>query len=170
MRGMNRSIRLALWLTGLLCCLAITCLAQEPDDQKDKPSEGFADTLERMKIKRQVEEHKKLVKSAHQAEEIAGRLHEDVANNKLRAPAEKKLKEIEKAAKQIRNYVGGNSDEKDFDPPSTLDEAVTQMADTTKLLSEQMDKTSRHLVNANILISASNIMRLVKFLRGYLPQ
>ncbi len=167
MLGRTRSIRLALCLLGFLCVASVSVAAQEPDDKKDQPSEGFADTLERMKIKRAVEEHKKLVKSAHQAAEIAERLHEDVYKEKLLTAAEKKLKEIEKAAKQIRNYVGSSNDEKDFEPPTTLDEAITQTVSTTKLLSEQMDKTSRHLVNATIIVSSSNLLRLIKILRTY---
>lgn len=167
MLGMTGLIRIALCLLVFLCFATISVAAQEPDDKKEAPSEGFADTMERMKIKRAVEEHKKLVKSAHQAAEIAERLPQDVFKAKLLPTAEKKLKEIEKAAKQIRSYVGSSNDEKDFEPPKTLDEAITQTVATTKLLSEQMDKTSRHLVNATIIVSSSNLLRLIKILRTY---
>lgn len=145
--------------------------AQPDDDRKDPPSEGFNDTMRRMAIKRAEEEHKKLVKSSQQAAEIAGRLSQDIQGEKrdmLGPGAQKKLKEIEKAAKQIRNNVGSNNDDKDFATPKNLEDAVTRLTETSKLLSEQMEKTSRHLTSASIIVSASDMLRLIKILREYL--
>ena len=145
--------------------------AQQEDEKKDPPSEGFNDTLRRMAIKRQEEEHKKLVKSSQQAAEIADRLSQDIQGEKrdtLGRGAEKKLKEIEKAAKQIRNNVGGSNDDKEFETPKTLDDAVTRLTDTSKRLSEQMGKTSRHITSATIIVSASDMLRLIKILRTYI--
>lgn len=145
--------------------------AQQEEEKKDPPSEGFNDTMRRMAIKRAEEEHKKLVKSSQQAAEIAGRLNQDIQGEKrdtLGRGAEKKLKEIEKAAKQIRNNVGSNNDDKDFETPKTLEDAVTRLSETSKRLSEQMEKTSRHITSATIIISASDMLRLIKFLRGFI--
>ncbi len=145
--------------------------AQQEEEKKDPPSEGFNDTMRRMAIKRAEEEHKKLVKSSQQAAEIAGRLNQDIQGEKrdtLGRGAEKKLKEIEKAAKQIRNNVGSNNDDKDFETPKTLEDAVTRLSETSKRLSEQMEKTSRHITSATIIISASEMLRLIKFLRGFI--
>jgi isopenicillin N synthase-like dioxygenase len=146
-------------------------LAQQEEEKKEPPSEGFNDTLRRMAIKRQEEEHKKLVKSSQQAAEIAERLSEHVygdKRNKLNRGAEKKLKEIEKAAKQIRNNVGGSNDEKDFETPKNLEDAVTRLTETSKRLSQQMEKTSRHVTSATIIVSASDMLRLIKILRAYI--
>jgi uncharacterized protein YyaL (SSP411 family) len=165
------------WAIGLLLCgLALTLLpasavraqVDRQDEKKEPPSEGFNDTLRRMQIKRAEEEHKKLVKSSQQAAEIASTLHENSNGTKLDAKAEKKLKEIEKAAKQIRNNLGGNSEDKDFVTPKTLDEAIKQLAETSKTLSQQMEKTSRQMISAGVIITSSDVLRLVKILRVYL--
>lgn len=145
--------------------------AQQEEGEKKTPSEGFNDTLVRMRIKREEEVHKKLVKSSQQAAEIAGRLRLHIRGENreyLDRGAEKKLKEIEKAAKQIRSNIGGSSDDKDFETPKTLEDGVTRLADTSQKLSEQMEKTSRHLISASIIVSASDMLRLIKILRTYI--
>lgn len=150
---------------------AMPVSAQQEEDEKKTQSEGFNDTLVRMRIKREEEVHKKLVKSSQQAAEIAGRLKLHIRGENreyLDRGAEKKLKEIEKAAKQIRSNIGGSNDDKDFEAPKTLEDGVTRLADTSQRLSEQMEKTSRHLISASIIVSASDMLRLIKILRTYI--
>jgi flagellar biosynthesis chaperone FliJ len=159
------------WLS-LLFWATTPVLAQTEEEEKKPPrSEGFNDTLVRMKIKREEEAHKKLVKSSQQAADIAERLKQHIqgkSRDRLDRGAEKKLKEIEKAAKQIRNNVGGSNDDDDFEVPKTLEEAVNRLNETSQLLSQQMEKTSRHMISAPIIVSASDMLRLVKILRGYI--
>jgi len=161
----------AMGLLSLLLLASQPVLAQQEEEEKKPPSEGFNDTLVRMKIKREEEVHKKLVKSSQQAAEIAGRLDQHIRGEKrdwLDRGAEKKLKEIEKAAKQIRSNIGGSNDDKDFEIPKTVEEGVTRLAETSKKLSEQMEKTSRHMISAPIIVSASDMLRLIKILREYI--
>lgn len=165
----------ATWfLIGMLglCILASQpAFAQEEEEKKPLPSEGFNDTLVRMRIKREEEMHKKLIKSSQQAADIASRLDQHIQGEKrdlLDRGAEKKLKEIEKAAKQIRGNIGGSNDDKDFVTPKTLEEGVTRLAETSKRLSEQMEKTSRHMISAPIIVSTSDMLRLIKLLREYI--
>ncbi|MFN7928590.1 MAG: hypothetical protein U0Y68_11700 [Blastocatellia bacterium] len=141
---------------------------EKQDEKKEPPSEGFNDTLRRMAIKRAEEEHKKLVKSAQQAADIADTLNENSNGTKLDAKAAKKLHEIEKAAKQIRNNVGSDNGDKDFTPPKTLDEGIKRLAETSKLLKEQMEKTSRQMISAGVIVSANDMLRLIKVLREFL--
>ncbi len=169
-----KSLTWAIWLMLSVLLLAVIgpvstfAQADRQDEKKEPPSEGFSDTLRRMQIKRAEEEHKKLVKSARQAAEIASTLNENSDGAKLDQKAEKKLKEIEKAAKQIRNNIGGSNDDKDFVAPKTLDEAIKQLEETSQTLSQKMEKTSRQMISATIIIPASDMMRLVKILREYL--
>lgn len=170
MKTLNRAICLVLSVLALALVISSPVLAQQEkqDEKKEPPSEGFNDTLRRMQIKRAEEEHKKLVKSAQQAAEIADTLSENSNGSKLDQKAEKKLKEIEKAAKQIRNNIGGNTDEKDFAPPKTLDEGIKRLAETSKTLKDQMEKTSRQMISAAVIVTANDMLRLVKILREYL--
>lgn len=171
MRMFPAMIWTAIVLLSLSLLASQPVLAQQEEEKKDPPSEGFNDTLVRMRIKREEEVHKKLIKSSQQAAEIASRLNQDIQGekrNSLGRGAEKKLKEIEKAAKQIRNSVGGNNDDKDFEAPKNLEEGVARLAETSTRLSQQMEKTSRHMISATIIVSASDMLRLIKILRGYL--
>ena len=105
------------------------------------------------------------------AVEIAERLPENIQGtnkDRLDLGAEKRLKEIEKAAKQIRNSIGGANDDKDFVAPKNLEEAVTRLIDTSKTLSKRMEKTSRHITDATIIVSSSDMLRLIKILREYI--
>ncbi len=155
---------------GLLLFCATFAFAQvsDPDDKKDPPSEGMQDTLNRMKIKRQEVELKKLIKSSEQAYEISQTLSPLIEKESLGKPAEKKLHEIEKAAKQIRNYIGSANKEEEFTPPKNLTEAVENLTESCKKMNEQMEKTSRHVVSAAIIVSSSDVLRLIKILRAYI--
>ncbi len=171
MRMFRWSICTAIGVLALSLLASQPVFGQQEEEKKEPPSEGFNDTLRRMAIKRAEEEHKKLVKSSQQAAEIAERLSQHIQGEKRNAldrGAEKKLKEIEKAAKQIRNNVGGSNDDKDFETPKTLADAVTRLTETSKRLSEQMEKTSRHITSATIIVSASDMLRLIKILRVYI--
>jgi hypothetical protein len=64
---------------------------------------AFRDTLKRMEIKREEDEHRKLVDRAAQIKQAVGALADEAAGSRLARAAEKKLKEIEKSARQIRS-------------------------------------------------------------------
>ena len=159
-----------LLLHGFLILFSTFAFAQaEPEDKKDFPNEGLQDTLNRMKIKRLEIELKKLIKSSEQAYEISQTLTELIDKEALGKPAEKKLHEIDKAAKQIRNHIIGSDNKgEDFTPPKNLAEAVTRLMESCKKMNEQMEKTSRHVVSAAIIISSSDVLRLTKILRTYI--
>lgn len=169
MKALTSPLLYILLPLGLLVCFSSLVFAQiEPDEKKEPPSEGMQDTLNRMKIKRAEIELKKLIKSSEQAYEIAQTISPLIEKETLGKPAEKKLHEIEKAAKQIRNYIGSANKEEEFTPPKNLEEAVDKLTESCKKMNEQMEKTSRHVVSAAIIISSSDVLRLVKILRTYI--
>lgn len=159
-----------LLLTGALAFTPGSAVGQDPTkEERDPPSEGFHDTLRRMQIKRAENEHKKRVEEAKQAAALAASLTEDAKDQQLDRAAEKKLRDIEKAAKRIRSDAGGSDDDKPLDnPPANLAEALQQLSDASKRLNEEMGKTSRHIISASVISSASEMIRLVKAARGYL--
>ena len=118
MKALTSLLRYILLPLGFFVCFSSLVFAQiEPDEKKDPPSEGMQDTLNRMKIKRAEIELKKLIKSSEQAYEISQTISPLIEKETLGKPAEKKLHEIEKAAKQIRNYIGSANKEEEFTPP-----------------------------------------------------
>lgn len=154
----------------LVITLFLVSLGQEAYGQARRPpSEGITDTLKRMQIKRENDEHEKLVKGAHQAADIAATLPGNCVDGRLEKAADKKLKEIEKAAKQILRSVGNEDSNELFEAPKDLDDGVKRLGENLKVLGDEMDKTSRHVTSVNILESSTTIIRLVRFLRGFLP-
>lgn len=140
-----------------------------PPPPPDEQNETFLDNLKRMQIKREEEEHKKLVEKALQIKESAESLNKEGDGQRLLHAADKKLREIEKSAKQIRSDSGGSDDGKPLEtPPTTLAEALKQLSDASQRLQVSMEKTSRHIVSASVIAETSEIIQLVKIIRGYL--
>jgi hypothetical protein len=164
-------------LLRLTVCLMVLTLAgvaraqdaSQQDEKKDPPSEGFHDTLRRMQIKRAENEHKKRVEDARLAAQLAETLAKEAEQNRLDRAAEKKLRDIEKAAKRIRSDAGGSDDDKPLEnPPANLPDALKLMTEVSKRLSDVMGKTSRHVISAEVISNASELIRLVKLAREYL--
>ncbi len=141
---------------------------QTPEEEQN---ETMIDTLKRMQIKREESEHKKLLEKAEQIKEEAAALAKEAEaqpGNRLPRVAEKKLKEIEKFAKQIRSDSGGSQDEPLDAPPSNLTEALKQLQEASERLNENLAKTSRRVVSVAVVGDATEIIQLVRILRGYL--
>ena len=138
--------------------------ASPADDQGD----SFRENMKRMEIKREEDEHKKLVERAAQLKETVDTLSQDASGSHLARTADKKLKEIEKSAKTIRSEFGGTNDETPLEsPPASLDDALKQLKSTGERLNTSMEKTSRHVVSATVVVEASEIIQLVKIIRSY---
>jgi hypothetical protein len=137
----------------------------------EEQNETFRDTLKKMQIKREEEEHKKLLRKAEQIKTDAGALQKEVSGEKLRRDADKLLREIEKNARHLRSESGGgNNDHQLESVPDSLESAVSQLVESGEKLQTAMSKTSRHVVSAAVITHATDVLLLVKILRGYLVQ
>ncbi|MGH9800317.1 MAG: hypothetical protein ACRD82_08135 [Blastocatellia bacterium] len=134
----------------------------------DEQNETMIDTLRRMKIKREEDEHKKTLSKGFQIKQDAQALAKDAINGRLPQSAEKRLKEIEKSAKQIRTEFGGSKDEELESPPKTQDDALKQLNETSTRLNERLAKTSRQVISIAVVESSTDIIQLVKILRTYM--
>ena len=144
---------------------------QEDLPAKADQNETMIDTLKKMQIKREENEHKKLLDKGSQIkEETAALLKESslFGGKKLSRGSEKKLKEIEKFAKQIRSDSGGSEDEALDSPPSNLADALKQLTQASDRLNDNLAKTSRRVVSIAVVNDTIEIIQLVKILRGYL--
>jgi len=127
------------------------------------------DTLKRMQIKREEDEHKKILEKGEQIKLDAETLAKEAGAGRLSREDEKKLREIEKAARQIRSEFGGAGDDNPLDPkPATLDDALKQLGDASERLNKHLSKTSRRVISVSVVEVANEITQLVKVLRGYL--
>ncbi len=134
----------------------------------EEQNETMLDTLRRMKIKREEEDHKKLLSKGFQIKQDVEALSKDAANGSLPHSADKRLKDIEKSAKQIRTEFGGSKDEELEPPPNNMDEALKPLGETSTQLNDRLAKTSRQVISISVVESATDIVQLVKILRTFM--
>lgn len=165
-------IRRILFIFGCLVITAIATQAQSASSQQagppDDQSETMRDTLKRMQIKREEDEHKKLLSKGFQIKQDVESLAKDAANNRLARSAEKRLKEIEKSARNIRSQFGGSQDAELESPPKNLDEALKQLSEATTQLNDRLAKTSRQVISIQVVENCTDIIQLVKTLRTFM--
>ena len=139
------------------------------DPPAEEQNESMLDTLKRMQIKREEEEHKKILDKGAKIERDAESLAKEAVNGHLPREGEKMLREIEKAARQIRSEFGGGGDGAPLDPmPASLDDALKRLDDASERLNKHLSKTSRRVISVSVVEVASEVTQLVKVLRGYL--
>lgn len=141
--------------------------AAEPTPPEEQ-NETMRDTLKRMQIKREEEEHRKIVEKGSQIKEGIEALAKSVVGERLARKAEKQLKEIEKSAKQIRSESGGSEDEPLESPPNNLPDALKRLAEASERLNDSLAKTSRRVVSIAVVEEATEVIQLIKLLRNYL--
>jgi hypothetical protein len=145
-------------------------LNQDDLPAKVDQNETMIDTLKKMQIKREENEHKKLLDKGSQIKDGAAALLKEsdlFGGKKLSRSSEKKLKEIEKFAKQIRSDSGGSEDEALASPPLNLTDALKQLSQASDRLNENLAKTSRRVVSLDVVSDTTEIIQLVKIIRGY---
>jgi hypothetical protein len=167
-------------LFSILCLLLIVPIAgaqgasssappMGTDGNLDPQNETMLDTLKRMQIKREEDEHKKILEKGAQLERDAESLAKEAVNGHLPRAGEKKLREIDKAARKIRSEFGGGGDDTPLDPmPGSLDDALKQLDDASERLNKHLSKTSRRVISVSVVETANEVTQLVKILRGYL--
>jgi TolA-binding protein len=157
---------------ALAVCLAVGASAQSVETSSttsaEEQNETFRDTLVRMRIKREEEEHRKLIGKAERIKTLAQEVAQAVVSNRLPRETDKQLKEIEKNARQIRADAGGGEDEPLENPPRTLPDTLKQLEEASESLNKKLGKTSRHIVSLTAAAGATEIIQLVKLLRGFL--
>jgi hypothetical protein len=137
--------------------------------EEEPQNETMLDTLKRMQIKREEDEHKKILDKGVKLERDAESLAKEAVNGHLPHASEKKLRDIEKAARQIRSEFGGGGDDSPLDSmPASLDDALKQLDDASGRLNKNLSKTSRRVISVSVIEVATEVTQLVKILRGYL--
>jgi hypothetical protein len=168
---MTRKVLSSLFCLSLLWSVAVVACAQTaevPGSVAEEQNETFRDTLVKMRIKREEEEHKKNVTKAEQIKTFAAELLKAALPDSLPRLADKKLKDIEKNARTIRTDSGGGEDTPLEDPPNNLEAALKQLDEAGDHLYKLMEKTSRHVVSVSVSVQATEIIQLTKLLRTYL--
>jgi hypothetical protein len=159
-------------LFSILCLLFVASAAGAQgagNPPAEEQNETMLDTLKRMQIKREEEEHKKTLDKGARIERDAESLAKEAVNGHIPRAGEKKLRDIDKAARQIRSDFGGGGDDTPLDPmPASLDDALKRLDDASERLNKHLSKTSRRVISVSVVEVANEVTQLVKVLRGYI--
>ncbi|MFZ4987372.1 MAG: hypothetical protein ACOYLF_18105 [Blastocatellia bacterium] len=133
-------------------------------------NETLRDTLTRMLIKREESEFKKLVGKAETIRETAQLLATDLRIGEAGSLArrhEKRLREIERFARQIRSESGGSDDGEPEASSPRLDELVQRLVKASERLNQSIARTSRRVVSVAVIESCSEVIDLVRLIRQW---
>jgi len=146
------------------------CAQSAETTPPEEQNETMRDTLKRMQIKREEQEHKKILDKGALIKTEAESLAREAVGNTLPRNLEKKLREIEKSARQIRSEFGGggNDDEALESPPADLADALKRLGETGERLNKELGKTSRRVISFTVIEITSEVIQLTRNIRGYL--
>ena len=80
----------------------------------------------------------------------------------------KSLEKLEKIARRIRSYAGGSDDESEIAAGSamTLGDSLSQIAELSSSLQQEVEKTARQVVSAKLIADANRFISLVRQARA----
>lgn len=112
-------------------------------------------------------ENNKMKSESLQLFEFAEELHDAVIAKNLITPDNlKKLTNIEKLAKDIREKSGGTGDNEKYDaPPTDFAECVKLLGEYAEKLNKDVEKTSRFTTSAAVIDKSNRILFLVRHMR-----
>ncbi len=144
-------------------------MAQDPENEQAsglEQNETLRDTLKRMQIRREESDFKKLVEKAAMIREGADLLASEVeAKGLISRDHDKRLREMEKFARQIRSGSGSSSDEQLAAGPTSLSEAVRRLAESSQRLQTSLEKTSRRIISVAVIDASSEVIELIRLIR-----
>lgn len=142
--------------------------AQQPDPN-DPAQETRDEMMHRMEIKRDEDERKQNLEHAKESAQLSADLHNTYLQQKSLSQTDlKKLARLEKLAHQIRSDAGGSNDDEQLkDPPTDLAATLARLAARAEELRKEVEKTPPHVVSANTITKANEIIELVRLARSF---
>lgn len=176
--------RSALLLVLFLLLSATTLAAQSRSTipRADPPAseeeeERFGSSIREMRQRSYFErlnaEHKLNIKRASEGAALASDLLRAFNRNRaLSANDLENLEKLEKIARRIRGYAGGSDDDRGSDSaaPVALGESLSQIADLTSVLQQEVARTARQVVSAKLIADANRVIFLVRQARNFTRQ
>ncbi|HSB11918.1 MAG TPA: hypothetical protein VLM38_20700 [Blastocatellia bacterium] len=177
----RRFVPVALFI--LLFVLAATAQTQtpprpmpRPDDPKivdrtkdDKDGPHLPDEmLKKMEIARAEIEYKKVLDDVDKLNNLSNELAKGYTERKnLSAEDVKKLGTIEKLAKRVQGYAGGDefSDKESPAEPVTLAEAIEKLNTNAADIKKDMKAETRFVVSASVIAKSNEMIHLARFIR-----
>jgi len=140
------------------------------DPRREEEAKVVKDMLAKQQSEREKKDHEELLKRAESALEISDELEKALQDGgQLDSSKEKKLVELEKVVKRIRDDLGGDDDEEEEkeakSSPRDLKDVFVALRKSTIQLVEEVKKTTRFSISAAAIQSSNTVLRLVRLLR-----
>jgi hypothetical protein len=143
---------------------------RSPDDEERSlgRSNPVKETLERMRIAKDKKEYDEMMFRSNELLRRSGQLEHsvDVVGN-VTERDKGQIVAIEKLAKQIRNQLGGDDDDRSIErSPMSPVTAVQSLRSATVELHEELKKTSRFTISAAAIQSSNEVLRIARYLKS----
>lgn len=162
-----------------LLCIAgsVAVFAQDASSSTSRPSaspedapESFRENLAKLRIKAEQKEFDELIQRGEQALKLSNEIYKDFEEKKnLTLTDTKKLEQLEKVVKKIRQDLGAkdesNTVDEEDNSPKTLGNIISNIKETTENLLSELKKTTRHSISVVAVQSSNTLLKLVKFVK-----
>ena len=134
---------------------------------EDEQNETLLDTLKRMQIRREESDFQKLVEKAATIRSHTTHLAAEIkdGDSSLSRDHEKRLREIEKFARQIRSESGGGDTSDPDNDEAGVGELVARLHKAGEALDQAMGRTSRRIISVSVIRACSEVIELSRRIR-----
>jgi hypothetical protein len=141
-------------------------ISDKPDGDVDF-SQRERDMQTRLILKAEKKAYEDHLARAREARQLATDLQRAFeSRNSFTPEDQKRLERLEKLTRRIRNEVGGSdSESKPDDLPTEVGKAVAEIAEMTRDLAKQVEKTPRRVLSAAIVDQANKLIDVIQFVR-----
>lgn len=140
--------------------------------EREEEAKIVKEMLAKQQSEREKKEHEELLKRADTALELSNELDKAFEEGDQLSIEDKRLAELEKVVKKIRDDLGGDDDDEDEDEagaanegPKDVKDAFLALRKSTLELVDEVKKTTRYSISVAAIRSSNSVLKLVRFLR-----
>ena len=140
------------------------------DREREEEEKIVKEMLAKQQSEREKKEHEELLKRADTALELSDELEKAFEEGQQLPADDKRLAELEKVVKKMRDDMGGDDDKQDDENaaeerPRDVKQAFLALRKSTLQLVDEVKKTTRYSISVAAIRSSNNVLKLVRFLR-----
>ena len=142
--------------------------ASERPERSYNAGDPVLENLTKLRIRAEEKEHREFVERGAETARLTLELNESIQNSGALNGGKdfEALDQVEKNVKKIRKTLGGSGGKDDGEiKAATLADAAARLAEIAAFLSEEIKKSSRHIVSADSIDGANEMLELIAFIR-----
>lgn len=167
-------LRISLVLLGVLIAGSSVSAQVDPfnrDRQRDEEAKIVKEMIAKQQSEREKKEYEELLERAEVALQLSDDLEKSFDQGQQLPADDKRLVELEKVVKKIRDDLGGDDDEDEDESaaanegPKDVKDAFLALRKTTLKMVDEVRKTTRFSISVAAIRSSNNVLKLVRYLR-----